>query len=235
MELIGKQTIDIIRNIAGDEELYQFVSSVPIPPELFCTKWIRLMFSREVKGLNNVMILWDSFFELISSSSSPSSSSSSTSTTALTAIASSSPPSTSLSELTNNDLKGDDEKSMKFIHILEITAASMIILIRDELIPPSPSPSLLSTPQNPLMNSSLPIPLHNNNNNNHHDDEDDRDPNESVHLLMNYSPIDDSNKLIQVVENVMSGKLKEERKKINNNNNNNKHQLVLLLSLLIVL
>mmetsp|Transcript_11710 Transcript_11710/g.17743 ORF Transcript_11710/g.17743 Transcript_11710/m.17743 type:complete len:742 (-) Transcript_11710:61-2286(-) len=62
MELMGTSTMEIIGDWYGDEELVDFITNLGIPPELYCTRWIRLMFSREVEGMDNVLVLWDEFF-----------------------------------------------------------------------------------------------------------------------------------------------------------------------------
>lgn len=69
MELMGTSTMNIIGDWYGDEELVKFISNLGIPPELYCTRWIRLMFSREVEGVDNALILWDEFFRQFHASS----------------------------------------------------------------------------------------------------------------------------------------------------------------------
>ena len=169
MEVIGIDTVDKIRILARDEELYQFITSVTIPPELYCTRWIRLMFSREVKGLDNVLKLWDAFFQLTSSLSS----------------------SSEITDVHGGSSGEDHANPMKnnLMNILETTAASMIMMIRNELIPP---PTL---PKHQLQFVGV-----------QGGEEDDRDPNECIHLLMNYPVIEDVSKLITLTEEMIYGR-----------------------------
>ena len=67
MEVMAQSILHKIRDVAGDKVLYQHLQSLQCPPELYCTRWVRLMFSREVKGWRNVLQLWDIFLDLISS------------------------------------------------------------------------------------------------------------------------------------------------------------------------
>jgi hypothetical protein len=55
-----------IRFVARDEQLFSFILCMPVPPQLYFAKWIRLMFGREVGGIKSVMRLWDAFFDLAS-------------------------------------------------------------------------------------------------------------------------------------------------------------------------
>lgn len=95
-ERMGDATVRIIRDWHGDDALADFISNLDVPPELYCTRWVRLMFSREVCGLDNVFQLWDHF----------------------------------LNELTD---------TVSLMLVLETTAASMIILIQDTLLPLQPN------------------------------------------------------------------------------------------------
>ena len=45
--------------------LSPFLQQLSVPPQLYCTKQIRLLFSREVVGAHNVIALWDVFVELV--------------------------------------------------------------------------------------------------------------------------------------------------------------------------
>jgi TBC1 domain family protein 5 len=93
-ERTGNATVRIIREWHGDDLLADFLMGLDVPPELYCARWIRLMFSREVSSLDNVFTLWDTFFHEL------------------------------------------DSSNMTLINILETAAASMIILIKDQLLPP---------------------------------------------------------------------------------------------------
>jgi TBC1 domain family protein 5 len=57
MVILGK----ILQN---DPALYHHLTNNPNipPPPIYCTRWVRLMFSREVVGYENVFALWDVFF-----------------------------------------------------------------------------------------------------------------------------------------------------------------------------
>lgn len=73
------------------DKLTPLLISLSVPPQLYCTKWIRLLFSREVIGAQNVIILWDVFIELVS-------------------------------------------EGWEWMAVLETTAASRILLCRDQLL-----------------------------------------------------------------------------------------------------
>lgn len=49
----------------NDATLYKHLTTSPHipPPPIYCTRWVRLLFSREVVGFDNVFRLWDVFFE----------------------------------------------------------------------------------------------------------------------------------------------------------------------------
>mmetsp|Transcript_8931 Transcript_8931/g.22540 ORF Transcript_8931/g.22540 Transcript_8931/m.22540 type:complete len:697 (+) Transcript_8931:37-2127(+) len=51
--------------LQNDNTLYHHLTSNPNipPPPIYCTRWVRLMFSREVVGYENVFRLWDVLFE----------------------------------------------------------------------------------------------------------------------------------------------------------------------------
>jgi hypothetical protein len=50
--------------LQNDQILYHHLTANPNipPPPIYCTRWVRLMFSREVVGYENVFKLWDVFF-----------------------------------------------------------------------------------------------------------------------------------------------------------------------------
>ncbi|CAB9527224.1 TBC1 domain family member 5 [Seminavis robusta] len=54
------------QNQGHPDRLCPLLKSLSVPPQLYCTKWIRLLYSREVVGASNVIILWDVFVELVS-------------------------------------------------------------------------------------------------------------------------------------------------------------------------
>jgi Rab-GTPase-TBC domain len=66
MELMAQSILAKIQYTANDKALYQHLIHLHCPPELYCTRWVRLLFSREVSGWKNVLLLWDIFFDLTS-------------------------------------------------------------------------------------------------------------------------------------------------------------------------
>lgn len=50
--------------VARDKDLYNHIQAIPMSHEVYCARWVRLMFGREVKGWRNVLSLWDIFFDL---------------------------------------------------------------------------------------------------------------------------------------------------------------------------
>jgi len=48
------------------DRITPLLQSLSVPPQLYCTKWIRLVFSREVVGAQNVILLWDVFIRIVS-------------------------------------------------------------------------------------------------------------------------------------------------------------------------
>jgi len=167
-ESMGDATVRIIREWHGDDFLADFITSLDVPPELYCTRWVRLMFSREVSSLDNVFLLWDHF----------------------------------LNELSD---------AMSLMSVLETTAASMIILIRDQLIPSA---------QN--MYHDEPGAF---NYNNGTDDEQ-----EPMHLLMNYPQIENINPLLQTCEmlinNQKTGNRPSNIQSITQENHSSQNQMV---------
>jgi hypothetical protein len=59
MEQMAQSILAKIRDVANDKSLHQHLLSLNCPPELYRTRWVRLMFSREVAGWKNVLLLWD--------------------------------------------------------------------------------------------------------------------------------------------------------------------------------
>ena len=147
-ESIGDATMTIIKEWYGNDELADFVSTLDAPPELYCTRWIRLMFSREVSGIQNVFCLWDEFFQQVSN-------------------------------------------SMSLMNVLETTAASMIILIQDKLIP---TPAAMAYQDGSMYYQSY---------DNGFDGIDDGE-HEPMHLLMNYPRMDDITQLVEIFQKLMA-------------------------------
>jgi hypothetical protein len=68
MEHMTSCIVSKIRFVARDEALFGQVLCMPVPPQIYFAKWVRLMFGREVQGgMKHVMRLWDCFFDLASS------------------------------------------------------------------------------------------------------------------------------------------------------------------------
>ncbi|KAI2501904.1 Rab-GTPase-TBC domain [Fragilaria crotonensis] len=65
MEQMAQSIMAKIRDTANDKNLHRHLINLNCPPELYCTRWVRLMFSREVAGWKNVLLLWDIFFDLV--------------------------------------------------------------------------------------------------------------------------------------------------------------------------
>mmetsp|Transcript_2344 Transcript_2344/g.3136 ORF Transcript_2344/g.3136 Transcript_2344/m.3136 type:complete len:651 (+) Transcript_2344:67-2019(+) len=143
MEVMSRSIVSKIRHVAGDEELYRHITNMNVPPQLYCTRWVRLMFSREVVGQDNVMKLWDLFFDLTTTSS-------------------------------QSQVKGAASASSTLLmNVLESTAASMILLIRDKILPDATTGD--------------------------HEDNYEYDPNDCINTLMNYPPLEDVTQLIDLI------------------------------------
>jgi hypothetical protein len=61
---MSNSVVTKIPYVACNKDLYNHVQAVPMPHEVYCAKWIRLMFSREVDSWSKVFSLWDTFFDL---------------------------------------------------------------------------------------------------------------------------------------------------------------------------
>jgi Rab-GTPase-TBC domain len=55
-----------VRYASGDYKFLDYVDKLEVEPELYCARWIRLLFSREVDHWKTVLPLWDIFFDLTS-------------------------------------------------------------------------------------------------------------------------------------------------------------------------
>ena len=124
MEVMGESILTKVRDIAGDAILYRTVSQLGVPPQLFCTRWVRLIFAREVEGSESVLELWDAFFAIPAEEE----------------VAKRAKESVDDSSDDDDDDDDDDEEdiwllaSLSFINILESAAASMILLMRERLL-----------------------------------------------------------------------------------------------------
>lgn len=66
MQAMGISILAKVRRSAGDP-LYKLLShTINVPPQLYCTRWVRLMLARELSSVAGVLSVWDSFFSLIS-------------------------------------------------------------------------------------------------------------------------------------------------------------------------
>ena len=87
-------------------------ASIP-PPPIYCTRWIRLLFSREVSSYGNVLKLWDVFMDEQSKAKNK-------------------------EQLQDQDTGAANGK-VGLMHVLEIAAASRILLLSNELLEPDNS------------------------------------------------------------------------------------------------
>lgn len=62
IEYRGSNVLNIIKEWYGHEELADVIEGLDVPTEVYCTRWTRLMFSREIIGLDSVFELWDELF-----------------------------------------------------------------------------------------------------------------------------------------------------------------------------
>ena len=166
METVGNNILNKIRDIAKDEVMYQFIKDMSVPPEMYCTRWLRLMFSREVSHQygENIWMLWDAFFILLS-------------------------PALSKSPQLTFDITETFVASTNLMNVLEMTAVSMLSLVRHELVPP-------------VTNMSLQM--------------DQKDPNECINTLMNYPPLEDPTSLICTLNTMIIAQQNQELKHIQN-------------------
>lgn len=126
LERHGLNIVTIIKEWYGDEDLATFIQGLDVPPQVYCSRWTRLMFSREVNE-TLVFQLWDEIFFQ----------------------------------------SAVDKSDNSFLRVLETASASMIILIESQLL-------------------------------------GENDDNEAIHLLMNYPRMEDVNKLIDLMRNLLS-------------------------------
>ena len=145
MELMTSSIISKIRYVARDEKLFALVLYMPVPPQLYFAKWIRLMFGRELSGgIKSIMTLWGAFFDLASAR-----------------------------ESTHEDLS----ITTALLDVLKTAAASMILLIRRQLLAPTRAPDGTMT--------------------------GDPDPNNGIGYLMNYPPIKDIGGLVETISQLL--------------------------------
>ncbi|KAL7548775.1 hypothetical protein ACHAWF_017250 [Thalassiosira exigua] len=117
MEAVTSSVVSKLRYVARDERLFGHVLYMPVPPQLYLAKWIRLMFCREVAGgTKSVLTLWGAFFDLASAKASSSSSSS------------------------GDGGATPQSVTAALLDVLKTSAASMILMIRDLLLAPTMAP-----------------------------------------------------------------------------------------------
>lgn len=128
---MGKHIIQLIQS--ANKELYDLLTSLQqimgAPPELYCSKWVRLLFSREVSSVHEVLHLWDTFLSIFYNPIPyvwPS-------TSTLSSVLLSSPPFPSQGNI-----------PLTFVDIIESAACSMILLQRKVLL--SMLPAIDSSP-----------------------------------------------------------------------------------------
>jgi len=113
---ISNSVVTKIPYVACDKELYNLIQSIPMEHETYCSRWIRLMMSREVDDIESTFDLWDIFIDLISEE-----------------------PSIVSQELSYYEQLGTEKRPFKLggwelDEVLEMTAASLIWLKRDDLL-----------------------------------------------------------------------------------------------------
>ena len=124
MEAMSVSILNLIKDVAGDTVFHGYMHDMPVPPQLYCARWVRLMFSREVVGWYNVMKLWDVFFDLVNVEGSD-----------------------SVRHEGDGDCDKDGNEAVSpppqrvtslLMEVLECAAASMILLIRERLVDDNP-------------------------------------------------------------------------------------------------
>lgn len=61
LERHGLNIVSIIKEWYGDDDLATFIEELDVPPQVYCSRWTRLIFSREVQE-NLIFHLWDEIF-----------------------------------------------------------------------------------------------------------------------------------------------------------------------------
>jgi hypothetical protein len=130
----------------NDPVLHRHLTTSPNipPPPIYCTRWVRLLFSREVIGYENVLRLWDVLYE---EQFKP---------RAAHQLEPQLPLVSNRSDNNNNNgsSKSDDNsepgargpskttkpRTVELMHVLEVTAAARILLLRNDLLFPDNNP-----------------------------------------------------------------------------------------------
>lgn len=138
MEEMGRSVVAKLKSVVCDQALYDVVKAMHCPPELYCTRWVRLMFSREVLGWRNVLLLWDIFFDLV---------------TCHESITSMDP-----SKYTKPGISPQLQLGrFTLMQVLESTAASMILLQREALLESDPNESIQILMNVPPLKNVVPL------------------------------------------------------------------------------
>ena len=138
MEEMGRSVVSKLKSVVCDQALYDVVKAMHCPPELYCTRWVRLMFSREVLGWRNVLLLWDVFFDLV---------------TCHESITSMEP-----SKYTKPGISPQLQLGrFTLMQVLESTAASMILLQREALLESDPNESIQILMNVPPLKNVVPL------------------------------------------------------------------------------
>lgn len=116
MEVMGASILAKVSHVAGDVVLHRAVTSLGVPPQLYCTRWVRLMFAREVVGYRNVLDMWDGFFHLAAEEEAA----------------------RRADEIADDNDEDEDvwllASQRCFMDVMECAAASMILMVRDRLL-----------------------------------------------------------------------------------------------------
>mmetsp|Transcript_23075 Transcript_23075/g.33050 ORF Transcript_23075/g.33050 Transcript_23075/m.33050 type:complete len:126 (+) Transcript_23075:232-609(+) len=66
-EALGNHILQL--TYAANSDVHKILTSVKkdmgAPPQLYCAKWIRLLFSREISHYQDVLLLWDEFLNIL--------------------------------------------------------------------------------------------------------------------------------------------------------------------------
>jgi hypothetical protein len=115
VEKMGESILHKIQYVARDKQLYTHVQSAEWCLSLYTARWVRLLFAREVDGWRNTLLLWDIFFDCISTA---------------TAITSMEPTKYTRPGVTPPLRVGDFDLMV----VLEMTAASLLWMRREDLL-----------------------------------------------------------------------------------------------------
>ena len=179
MESMTSTIVAKIRFVARDERLFGHVLCMPVPPQLYFAKWVRLMFGRELGGgMKNVLRLWDGFFDLASARATarddvPV-------TVALLDVLQTAGEKRSLSHAKLRRVAAEVSRVSHHCSLCRALgqAASMILLIRHELLAPTVAPDGTLTGE--------------------------PDPNNGIGYLMNYPALQDASVLVNKTTDLLN-------------------------------